>query len=402
MFVCYVPGLDQRRISPILTPKINELLNSFPSIKIRNQPSSELFPTLITGVNPHVHEIWQVSRHECTSKNSFSQVADLFPDLLTTTYQGIRQLYDSSYDLATIPNRRRRNFKLHRLKYTRRGSVGQQGLMKIGDVPTIFELLKPKSRYIFCRDFDRCDKVLSSLPSGQADFELLEFYALDVFSHWNLDNTTKYNSKLSLIDNFVSNIYEKCLSTGITFILLVDHGQESVNHHIDLLKYLKNTGVSEEEYLYFIDIAVARFWFKTDRSRKAVQDMLNDIEKLNIFSFRDLKVFDLLFEDERFGEIYAITDPGCIFFPHDFYQPLANIYMALRYKEQRPRLFNPRHRGYHGHLPDNPADEGYMILVDPRFEPAIERMALIDFAPTVLSLAGKTVAPHMQGRMVFA
>jgi hypothetical protein len=165
---------------------------------------------------------------------------------------------------------------------------------------------------------------------------------------------------------------------------------------------LKNTGVSEEEYLYFIDIAVARFWFKTDRSRKAVQDMLNDIEKLNIFSFRDLKVFDLLFEDERFGEIYAITDPGCIFFPHDFYQPLANIYMALRYKEQRPRLFNPRHRGYHGHLPDNPADEGYMILVDPRFEPAIERMALIDFAPTVLSLAGKTVAPHMQGRMVFA
>ena len=108
-----------------------------------------------------------------------------------------------------------------------------------------------------------------------------------------------------------------------------------------------------------------------------------------------------MFDDGRFGEIYAITDPGYIFFPHDFYQPLANIYMALRYKEQRPRFFNPRHRGCHGHLPNNPADEGYMILFDPRFEPAIERMALIDFAPTVLSLVGNTVAPHMQGRIAF-
>ena len=102
---------------------------------------------------------------------------------------------------------------------------------------------------------------------------------------------------------------------------------------------MRNTNISEEEYLYFIDIATARFWFKTDRARKAVQDMLNFIKNINIYSFRDLKVFDIMFDNERFGEIYAITDPGYIFFPHDFYQPFANIYMALRYKEQRVNFY---------------------------------------------------------------
>jgi hypothetical protein len=402
LFVCYVPGLDQRRISPELTPKINEFRNIFPSVQIQNQPSSELLPTLLTGVNPHVHKIWQVSKRDCKSRNGLSQVADFFPDLLTTTIQCIRQLHDSSYDLGTIPTRRRRDFKLHRLKYTRRGSGGQQIVRTIGSIPTIFDLLKTNSRYIFCRDFDRGEKILSSLPSGQADFEFLEFYGLDVFSHWNLDRPIKYNAKLGLTDNFIGNLYEQCLNSGFTFILLVDHGQEPVKHHINLLEYLQNISVSEEEYLYFIDVAAARFWFKTDRAHKAIQDMLNFIRNISIYSFRDLKTFGIIFDDERFGELYAFTDPGYIFFPHDFYQPLANIYMGLRFKEQRPRLFNPRHRGCHGHLPDNPADEGYMILFDARFKPVIERMALIDFAPTILALVGNPVAPHMRGRMAFA
>ena len=31
---------------------------------------------------------------------------------------------------------------------------------------------------------------------------------------------------------------------------------------------------------------------------------------------------------EGFGDAYLITDPGMIFFPHDFYHPLVNWYMA--------------------------------------------------------------------------
>ena len=170
-----------------------------------------------------------MSRRDCESSISLSQAVDFLPDLLTTTLQCIRQLLDSSYDLATIPTHRRRDFNLHRLKYTRRAS-GQQIVRTIGGIPTIFDLLKSNARYIFCRDFDKGKKILSSLPSGQANFEFLEFYGLDVFSHWNLDKPTKYNSKLSLTDSFISNLFEQCSKCGFTFILLVDHGQEPVKH----------------------------------------------------------------------------------------------------------------------------------------------------------------------------
>jgi hypothetical protein len=326
---------------------------------------------------------------------------DYLPDWLTTTLQSIRHAFSPAYDLPAIPRRRRRHFKLHRLKYTRRLAVGQQAVEVIGGVPSIFELLSPNARYIFCRDFDVGRQIISSVPSNNAAIEFLEFYGLDVYSHWNLDNPQRYNAKLKLTDQFIGKIYEQCLKRQFTFILLVDHGQEPVENSIDLLKHVRNIGLPQEEYLFMIEVPQARFWFNTDRARKAILEMLDSLTHVRVRSFRDLNIYGIRFDDSNFGETYAFTDPGYIFFPHDFYHPLANLYLALRYKEQRPRLSNPRHRGCHGHLPDNPADEGYMILTDQRLVPKVEFMDLIDFAPSVLACFGHPTPNHMKGRIVF-
>ena len=80
---------------------------------------------------------------------------------------------------------------------------------------------------------------------------------------------------------------------------------------------------------------------------------------------------------------------------------MANFYLGLTSREQRPRIFNHRHRANNGHLPDHPAEEGYIVLADPHYRVETDWMSLIDFAPTVLDLLGRDKPDVMRGRPVF-
>jgi hypothetical protein len=61
----------------------------------------------------------------------------------------------------------------------------------------------------------------------------------------------------------------------------------------------------------------------------------------------------------------------------------------------------PVHRGSHGHRPDHPAEEGYVVLLDPRSEADRPWARLVDFAPTVLSLLAKHPPDSMKGTPFF-
>ena len=118
--VCYVPGLDTRRISDYLTPQIAELIRQHSSIEISTLPSTDLVPTFLTGVYPHQHLSWQVSLDARSERTMNQRLLDLLPDIVATTAQCVRQTFDFDFDLATLPPRRRREFTQHRCKYTRR------------------------------------------------------------------------------------------------------------------------------------------------------------------------------------------------------------------------------------------------------------------------------------------
>lgn len=400
LFVCYLPALDRRRVSAGLTPFVHRLLTDYPSVGLRTQPTTELFPTLITGTNPDTHQIWQVSLKGRISEAWADRLLDCLPSWLTTTYQCVRHSLDPAYDLPAIPRRRRRHFNLHRIKYTRR-SIAPDVLKDIGGVPSLFGLLGDEARYRIATDFKEIPRVLDGLPDDRYALDLLEFYAFDLLCHWNLDRARVIEKHLCLIDDFVRDAHERCRQKGVTMILLVDHGQEPVTGSVDLKKLLKTTGVPPEEYHYLIEVCVARFWFKTDHARQAITQMLEVTPQVAVRTNEQLRQYNIFFDDDRFGELYAIANHGTIFFPHDFYHPLANLFLALTTPMVRRRLFNPRHRGVHGNLPNHPAEEGYMVLADSYYETDTRWMQLIDFAPTVLHLLGRDKPDVMRGRSVF-
>jgi hypothetical protein len=274
-------------------------------------------------------------------------------------------------------------------------------LKLIGSTPSLFQILNDESRYIFVKKFKEMQQLLPSLPSADAIFELLEFYALDIFSHWNLDKPEPFSKALQSVDQVVKKLHENCEQKGVNFLLLVDHGQERIKGTVNLKKLLKSSGVSRDEYLYFMEVSCTRLWFKTEQARQKIIRMLEDLKHITVLDYRQMHQYNICFDDEKFGEFFIFPDHGYIFFPHDFYHPLANIFLALSSREQRPRLFNPRHRGNHGNLPDHHAEEGYAILADKNYKAYGEWAELIDFAPSILSLLDKPIPEYMRGKAVF-
>ena len=244
LFVCYIPGMDLRRVNTENTPYITSLINSYPWVKIKTLPNTELVPTLLTGVYPHEHGIWQVRLKSNQHSSLRQKLINKLPDILTTTFQCLIHLFNRSFDLAAIPSRRLRLFELKRFKYTRR-QKSREILFRIGGVESIFSIVgKDKSDYVFSKTFNELDRLLYKLCSRKHLLEFLELYSLDLIQHWNLDKTSKISEFYRGIDNFVKDLHEKCQDKNITLVILSDHGQEQVRGTLDIKRELKRLNLS--------------------------------------------------------------------------------------------------------------------------------------------------------------
>jgi len=396
--VLFVTGLDRRRLSHHDSPNICRLFETCPSVAIHPLPSNELPSTLYSGVYPRRHGMWQVTLRRDVRDTATDRMLDRLPDIVTTTWQCFRHALDSSYDIPGVPRRRRRLFEVHRFKYTGRSDKEQK---TIGGVPSIFSVLGDRCSYRFTKSFERLAAAAAEMPVRGKTLSIVEAYAFDLFTHWNLDRPEAMRTMLAEVDRQVERVERQCREQGARFMLMSDHGQEPVHHYIDLARALRASGVPAEDYAYYLEAAIARFWFRNERARAGITGILRSIQNTTLLTYRQLHEYDICFDDDRYGELFLYAHHGHVFHPNDFTHPLANLFMALSEPTMRHRMWNPRHRGYHGYLPGHPADDGFLVLADPEFRAAAERIELIDVAPTILALVGERAPDHMTGRAVF-
>lgn len=396
LLVCYIPGLDARRIDPGTMPCAHALRTQRRVVGFRTLPTTELVPSLLTGTWPHQHRIWQVSLKPEFRHGVPPRAFDRLPDLLVTTLQCAQFFFDRSVDLAALPWRRLRRFEQHRFKYTRRAE-SDASMQAFSGYPTLFGLMERDSKYHFTKSFQDLPALAERLSRGERRVEFLEMYALDLLQHWHLDNAVVMHEALARTDQFLADIRAACRQRGVRLLLLVDHGQEAVVGTIPLVQALQSSGVPEDEYTYYVELASARLWFHTSRARDALMPALRGLARTTLLGWREMQAVDVCFEDDAFGEVYAFADPGYVFFPHDFYQPIGNAVLGLLDRHQRQRTFNPVHRGNHGYLPHHPSEQGWMVLDDAVEPVRTEGARIIDVAPTMLGLAGVAAPAHMDG-----
>lgn len=400
LVVFYVPGLDLRRLSGEETPYISALLEEFPTVRIRTIPDTELLATILTGVYPHEHGLWQVRfRGWSTDGGPLNRMSHLVPDVLATTLQGVVHAATGGFDLATVPWRRRRRFELRRFKYERRvhGWVEPSS-----SAPSVLARLDGSStRYRFCSRFSQLEPNLDALLEEPLRLEFFEFYAFDLTEHWNLDRPDVMREASRKVDAAVRKLHRKSRERGRRFLLLSDHGQERVRDTIDLRAALREGDVPSDEYALYLQVPSARFWFRTERARGATLEVLERLPDVTVMEYPELRQYGLAFDSGACGELYAFAHPGRVFFPHDFYQPLANLFLGLADPQQRPRIGDPVHRGCHGYLPDHPSEVGFLTLADEGYEPVREEIELVDLAPTFLELVGARKPERLSGTCPF-
>lgn len=397
LLVLYIPSLDRRRMSLEITPYLSDQFGRRPLIELETHPSIELLPTIVTGQWPHEHRCWQVKIKRNPCRTIVQRLIDALPRWLTTTVQCIHHRCRPSFDLPTIEPRRRRQFENYRVKQKRLAENAVANF-DFGGAPTIFTALNGAGRYRIIRTLRAGDQPIEEIVDGSFRFDLLDHYAIDILCHWNLDRHDVVREGFRRVDAFIERAHQRARQLGMRTVVLVDHGQELVRTYIDVQRLLSESGVPPEEYNYYIEVTNARFWFFTPRARAVLMERLSGIHGAVLLSNKQMAGYHVAFRDEDgWGDVYLIADPGVAFFPHDFYHPLVNAYMSRKSPEQAARRKNPRHRGTHGHLPGCAADTGLLVPLDDELEAISTRGQLIDVAPTFLSLMGAAVPAAMRG-----
>lgn len=401
MLVCYVSGFDLRRVSESATPFVATSLTEYPWKRYTNLPSNELFPTLVTGVDPTVHGVWGVRHRRGTRRAVPPGPARYLPPSLATTIQCFKHFRDNTYDLAAIEPRRRASFDITRTKYKRRNKQ-PEALFEIGGIPTVLGLVGPgQGQYAYSSSADPIADVLPVLCEGELTVEILELYSLDRYQQWNLDDLDAVENFYGRIDEFLRALNDKCAERDTTLLLLSDHGHEPVVGSVDLREGLRELGLTSDDLTYFIEVSNARFWFHSPSAAEKVSDWLGSLSNGRFLDYREMGQFGVPLTDDTYGEAFFFLDAGHVFFPHDFYHPLANAFLGLSDPMQRSRLRDPRHRGNHGHLPHFEAETSFMLLIDPDYSADEDPADILDVAPTILEIAGFDRAEGMSGRAVF-
>ncbi len=397
--ICYISSFDIRRVNNDCTPFIAGSFDSYPWVKINTIPETDLEPTIFTGVYPHEHGMWQVTL-KSEKEYSDKKLADNLPDIVTTTGQCLIHLFTGSFDLAAVPSWRRRRLEINKTRYISRTL---KNYLKFNNNDSFFSIVGEKeSDYKYNIVFDKLYSLLPNVCSSGCRLELSEIHSLDIMQHWNLDNVSKISEFYRTTDHFVSELQVECKKKEASLMILSDHGQEPVIGSIDLIKRLRKLSVPKEEYTFYIEAPKARFWFHSDRARDKIGDLLYSIGNGTVLSYTDMYKYNVNFEDKSHGELYFIADPGYIFFPNDFYHPLGNIFLGLVDSQQRGRLSSPKYRGYHGYLPHNESEKGFMLLLEDNYKAERKEVELIDVAPTVLGLLGYEKPEYMKGECAFS
>ena len=398
LMVLFVSALDHRRIDPNHTPYLYSLTQRFPWTRMNNFPEVDLDPTLLTGLYPHEHGICQVRLKSNDVSHSKSSI-DYLPDIAITTSQCFIHMLTGRYNLAAIPYWRRRRFEILKTRYDKKVL---KNYLNLNGRDTLFKMIsKSKCSYIYNWMLGELDQIKPEIFNKDLRFELIETHALDTISHWYINNKQKLRDSYNKIDSYIKFLHSECEKKGITLMFLTEHGMETVNKTFDIKQKIRELGIRDSEITYYIEASKTRFWFHSESAREKMVNYLSDHEDGNLLSWQDMEKYNIKFEDDSYGEYYFVLNPGTIFFPNDFYHPIANYYLGITNSQSRSRLFNPTHRGYHGYLPHNDSEKGTLVLLNDKYKPQGEKINTIDFVPTILNLLGYEQPESLKGRAAF-
>lgn len=257
----------------------------------------------------------------------------------------------------------------------------------LGEIVTLFDVLKNHNME-YCVSglsasiFDPSDRSILKALKGDYDLFSVKFSSLDKLGHKRGPESKKVHKRVLDIDNILRDVVESESMKDTYFVFFSDHGMSPVFDTINLFNMLDKLSVKmPEDYLLFLHSTVACFWFKSEKAKKIISEILENVEFGNILDKPKLKELGIDKIGFEYGELIFALKEGYVFFP-DFYRK------------------NTVPKGMHGYAYPT-YDTPILIIYLFNSLANIEKREIVqhvDIVPTVLDLLGLPIPSTCDGK----
>lgn len=197
----------------------------------------------------------------------------------------------------------------------------------IAGAKSIFDSLQEKGvphrvyTYHQWSDEEIMRRALRDVEESDAGFFFIYLCELDALLHEQWKNPVPLQDKLEWYAQRLRQIFDAArhIDSDASLTITSDHGMAPVRDHFDLLKQVEALGLEmPDDYLAVYDSTMARFWFFSERGRRAITTLLQQCTCGRILGDEELEQLGILFPDRRYGELIFLLDPGTLLTHSDF------------------------------------------------------------------------------------
>jgi predicted AlkP superfamily pyrophosphatase or phosphodiesterase len=257
----------------------------------------------------------------------------------------------------------------------------------ITGAPSIFDQLArasvPYRVYTYHRwtDATMLRQASRDIETGAASFLFLYLSEVDRFLHQHCQDAALVTKRVGWYEGRLRELVETARrhDPAAGFTVLSDHGMTPVHHHFDLPGLVSRLNLDmPNDYLSVYDSTMARFWFFSDRARRAIVERLAGLACGGILTGDELDQLGIRFADRRYGELVFLMDPGWLISGSDF----------------NGSGWKPA--GMHGYHPDDPDSDAIFLS---NHEPSVSMRTIAD-AHTCMAVAADISDTRAGARVV--
>jgi len=250
--------------------------------------------------------------------------------------------------------------------------------MYVGEYPTIFKILdKARVEYqVIWKPKGSLNKI--NVKSPPYPFTYIFIGRIDPATHIYGQEHPKTREILLQIDSVIERVYlnfENIYGNDFFFLVFSDHGQTEIGERVNLYSYFESNGRDLNNYLHFLDSCYARFWFRNDKEKEEVEEVLNKLDDKGFILTENIMKKHKAKIPTDYGELIFYLEPPYVF-----------------------DVVNPKAICMHGYLPDHPDLDGVCVANRKIKSPYIK---LEDITPSILQALGLEIPDYMDGEPIW-
>jgi len=244
-------------------------------------------------------------------------------------WDGYVQLYNVPFD------------RLRWFDYLEKRDIYQPGGIRNG-TPTVFDRLRAEGVPFHRSDWRRSEEenlrgATDAIDDGWPRFAYLYLASLDAILHGAGTASSRAQARIGWYERELRSLYQRASRRyhEVEMFLFSDHGMTDIVDLCPLQTRIERLGLRfGRDYAAMYDSTMARFWFLHAGARDAIVGALREEPRGRVLADRELRAWGCDFEDERYGQLFFLLQPGVLLCPS--------------YMGARPMA------GMHGYAPEHP------------------------------------------------